>query len=55
MHTIGLTGHSIQLMTDCDYTISSTSNSTPIIQETHLAIEHMICSIIESTLFSKSK
>ena len=37
----------------CDYCICVPSNETPRIQESHLMIEHIICNIIESELFSK--
>ena len=50
---IGLTGIEGGLMKNlCDYCICVPSNETPRIQESHLMIEHIICSIIESELFS---
>ena len=50
---IGLTGMKGGLMKSlCDYCICVPSNETPRIQESHLMIEHIICSIIESELFS---
>ena len=37
----------------CDYVIKVPSNETPRIQESHLLIEHMICSIVEEEIFGK--
>ncbi len=51
---VGLTGIKGGLMKNlCDYCICVPSNETPRIQESHLMIEHIICNIIESELFSK--
>ncbi|MCM1002840.1 MAG: SIS domain-containing protein [Candidatus Gastranaerophilales bacterium] len=50
---IGLTGEkpaSIDNM--CDYLIKVPSTETPIIQEAHLMIEHIICAIIEKQMYS---
>jgi D-sedoheptulose 7-phosphate isomerase len=51
--TIGLVGHNGGKMIDlCDILINVNSNLTPIIQERHLAIEHMICEGVEHVLRS---
>ncbi len=50
---IGLTGEkpaSIDNM--CDYLIKVPSTETPIIQESHLMIEHIICAIIEKQMYN---
>jgi D-sedoheptulose 7-phosphate isomerase len=50
--TIGITGHSGGLMKDlCDICLSVPSEETPRIQEAHILIEHIICSIVEEELF----
>lgn len=50
---IGLTGKnhaSIDNM--CDYIIKVPSTETPVIQESHLMIEHIICAIIEKQMYN---
>jgi D-sedoheptulose 7-phosphate isomerase len=52
--TIGLTGRSggkMDLL--CDVCLKVPSDETPRIQETHILIGHIICSLIENTLFGK--
>jgi D-sedoheptulose 7-phosphate isomerase len=52
--TIGMTGASGSLMKDlCDIYICVPSEETPRIQETHILIGHIICSIVEEELFGK--
>jgi D-sedoheptulose 7-phosphate isomerase len=52
--TIGLTGSSGGKMKDlCDILISVPSNDTPRIQEVHILIGHIICSIVEDELFGQ--
>jgi D-sedoheptulose 7-phosphate isomerase len=52
--TIGMTGASGTLMKDlCDICICVPSEETPRIQETHILVGHIICSIVEEELFSK--
>jgi len=52
--TIGMTGSSGTLMKDlCDLCICVPSEETPRIQETHILIGHIICSIVEEELFRK--
>ena len=51
--TIALTGNSGQLATLADLVIGVPSADTQYIQETHLAIEHVLCEMVESTLFGK--
>lgn len=52
--TIGLTGRSggkISLL--CDLCFRIPSDDTPRIQEAHILIGHIICSVIENSLFKK--
>lgn len=50
--TIGLTGSTGGMMKDlCDFLISAPSDDTPRIQEAHIMIGHIICGIVESTIF----
>ncbi len=53
MITIGLTGEKPAAMDKmCDYLIKVPSAETPIIQEAHLMIEHLICAIIEEQMYN---
>ena len=50
--TIGLTGESGGKMADlCDICIKVPSAETPRIQESHILIGHIICYLVEETLF----
>jgi len=52
--TIGLTGESGGKMKElCDYCICIPSNETPRIQESHILIGHILCSVIEEAIFGK--
>lgn len=52
--TVGLTGQSGGLMKElCDYCICVPSEETPRIQEAHILIEHIICSIVEEEIFGQ--
>ena len=52
LFVIGLTGNkSCQMDNLCDYVIKVPSNKTPIIQESHIMIGHIICEIVEKELF----
>jgi len=52
--SVGLTGESGGKMSDiCDYCIRVPSSSTPRIQESHILIGHIICSVVEEALFGK--
>lgn len=54
--TIGLTGSSgITMKELCDICISVPSDETPRIQEIHILIGHIICSIVEEKLFGHLK
>lgn len=50
--TIGLTGQSESKMKGyCDHIIEVPSNDTPRIQEAHILIGHIICELVEYSLF----
>ncbi len=52
--TIGMTGQSGGAMKNlCDYLINVPSSDTPRIQESHIMIGHIICEIVETSIFSK--
>lgn len=54
--TIGLTGSSASKMKDlCDHIIQVPSSDTPRIQEAHILIGHIICEIVESSLFKNAR
>jgi D-sedoheptulose 7-phosphate isomerase len=53
--TIGMTGRNGgQMPGRCDYLLRVPSDSTPRIQEGHIAIGHAICQIIEAQVFPKT-
>lgn len=52
--TVGLTGGQGGLMEEiCDYCIKVPSNETPRVQESHILIGHIICSIVEKAIFGQ--
>jgi phosphoheptose isomerase len=51
MRTIALTGNSGRLTSMVDITIAVPSANTQHIQEAHLAVEHIMCELVEFTLF----
>lgn len=52
--TVGLTGSTGGRMEKCcEYCIKVPSDDTPRIQESHILIGHIICCLIEETLFGK--
>ena len=54
MIVVGMTGESGGKMFDmCDVLLNVPSTCTPRIQESHIMIGHIICEIIESTIFPK--
>jgi Phosphoheptose isomerase len=54
--TIGLTGQTGGKMAAmCDICIKIPSNDTPRIQEVHIMVGHIICSIVEEELFGSHK
>jgi len=54
MITIGMTGESGgQMIEFCDIMLRVPSTDTPRIQESHILIGHIICQLIEETIFPK--
>ena len=54
--TIGLTGEKECKMDGlCDYIIHVPSDITPIIQESHIMLGHIICAKVEETIFRKER
>jgi len=52
MIVIGMTGESGgKMKAYCDYLINIPSADTPRIQESHITVGHIICEIVESSLF----
>lgn len=53
--TVGLTGRNGGQMPErCDYCLRAPSDSTPRIQEGHIAIGHTVCWLIEQQMFPKA-
>ena len=56
MIVIGMTGQSGGKMKDqCDFLVNVPSSDTPRIQESHILIGHIICEMVESSLFPKAE
>lgn len=53
--TVGLTGAEGAMLEVCDLCLSVPSKYTPHIQESHITIGHILCGIIEDSLFSDHK
>lgn len=51
--TIALTGNSGRLREICDIAISVPSAVTQYIQEAHLSVEHLVCHLVERSLFGE--
>ena len=52
MITVGLSGEKCGLMDEkCDYLIKIPSSCTPVIQESHIMIGHIICALVEKEIF----
>ncbi len=55
MHTLAFTGNSGKLQKLADVAITIPSKNTQYIQESHLAVEHIICELVEHYLFVKMR
>lgn len=54
VYTVGLTGKSGGKMVDlCDDCIKVPSSETPRIQESHILLGHILCSVVEESLFGQ--
>lgn len=55
LFTAGMTGQSGGAMKElCDICLCMPSTETPKVQEGHIAIEHIICGLVEATIFPKN-
>ena len=52
LYTIGMTGHGGRLATSADLVFTVDSPSTARIQETHITLGHILCDLVERTLFA---
>lgn len=52
IHTVLLTGNNPQTKALADIVLNVPSNNTQYIQESHLAVEHIICELVEQNLFA---
>ena len=55
LKSIGLTGNGGRLASAADVAISIPSSDTQQIQEAHLAVEHILCDLVECHLFDKAE
>ncbi len=54
LHAVGFTGAKGGAMADrCELILNAPSDRTPIIQQLHITAAHIICGLVESTLFPK--
>jgi len=53
--TVALTGQGGKLKKSADYILSMPSQETPLIQEAHIMIGHIICQLVEEDMFGKGK
>lgn len=55
MHTIGMTGETGgKMKAVCDFLINIPSKDTPRIQECHMLLGHLMCELIEASLFKSN-
>ena len=54
IHTVGLCGNGGILTEEVDHCICVPSTITPRIQECHILIGHILCEIVENSLFDKA-
>ena len=55
LHTIALTGNHGELQKIVDVAIAIPSTNTQYIQETHIAVEHVLCELVEDFMFAQKK
>jgi D-sedoheptulose 7-phosphate isomerase len=53
--SVGLTGEVGAMHSTCDYLIAVPSSRTARIQEAHILVGHIICGLVESTLFKRAE
>jgi D-sedoheptulose 7-phosphate isomerase len=53
--TVGLTGQKAGKIDEfCDYMVKVPSSETPRVQESHILVEHIICGIVEASIFNRN-
>lgn len=55
IHTVALCGAQGKLPEMCDIALDMPSTCTPYIQESHISVGHIICGIVEETIFAEFK
>jgi D-sedoheptulose 7-phosphate isomerase len=55
MRTIALTGASGLLAERADVSVAVPSTNTQHVQEAHLAVEHILCELVEAELFERGE
>lgn len=56
IHTVGFTGSSNNKLSQCcDFVLRAPSTATPLIQQVHMVAAHVICELVELSLFPKRK
>jgi len=55
VYTIGFCGESGKILEQADFCLSVPSTVTPFIQESHITIGHIICAIVEFSIFPQSE
>jgi D-sedoheptulose 7-phosphate isomerase len=53
--TVALTGQGGKLKKSADFVLSVPSKETPLIQEAHITIGHIICQLVEEDIFGKGE
>lgn len=54
--TIGFTGNGDSLMMEhCDLLLRAPSHSTPLIQQVHITVAHIVCQLVEQAMFGKRR
>jgi D-sedoheptulose 7-phosphate isomerase len=54
LRTVGFTGNSDALADHCELLLNAPSGRTPIIQQLHITAAHIICGVVERSLFPKA-
>ena len=55
IYTIGLTGHGGDMISHVDLALTVPSDNTARVQESHLMLAHIICELVERTLYPQQE
>lgn len=55
IYTIGLTGHGGDMVSRVDLALTVPSNNTARVQESHLMLAHILCELVERTLYPQQE